>query len=129
MSVPVRLTTVLSCSSSAPSHAREWWRHAALGAGLEPDEDIGADLELCLSELMANATQAGAQTVTIAIAFREDVVELSVTDDAPGMPVLKTTQPEDEHGRGLQIVAGLCEDWGVRSFGPRKTVWATIARP
>jgi hypothetical protein len=45
------------------------------------------------------------------------------------MPVLRTTQPGDEHGRGLQVIAGLSEDWGVRSFGPRKTVWATLARP
>jgi anti-sigma regulatory factor (Ser/Thr protein kinase) len=129
MSLPLRLTTVLACQASAPSHAREWWRHAALGFGLEPDEDIAADLELCLSELMSNATQAGAKTVSIAVAFRDDVIELSVTDDAPGMPVLRTTQPTDEQGRGLEVIASLSMDWGVRSFGPRKTVWATLARP
>ena len=128
MSAALRLTTVLACRASAPSHAREWWRHAALGAGLEPDEDIAADVELCLSELMSNATQAGAGTVTIAVAFSDDELELSVTDDAPGTPVLRTTQPHDEHGRGLQLVAGLSRDWGVRSFGPRKTVWATLSR-
>ena len=110
MSQPLRLTTVLACRSSAPSHAREWWRHAALGVGLEPDESIAADVELCLSELMANATQAGARTVTIAVAFADDALEISVTDDAPGMPVLRTTQPDDEHGRGLQVIASLSED-------------------
>ena len=95
---------------------------------MEPDEDISADLELCLSELIANATQAGASTVSIAVAFSDDALELSVTDDGQGMPVLRSTKPDDEHGRGLQIIAGLSEDWGVRSFGPRKTVWATLAR-
>lgn len=99
-----------------------------MGVGLEPDEDIAADLELCLSELIANATQAGAETVSIAVAFQDDALELSVTDDGAGIPVLRSTQPDDEHGRGLQIVASLSEDWGVRSFGPRKTVWATLAR-
>lgn len=128
MSLPLRLTTVLVCRATAPAHARDWWRHAALAVGLEPDEDVAADLELCLSELVANGTQAGAETLNIAVAFRDDVLELSVTDDAPGMPVLRTTQPDDEHGRGLQVIASLCQDWGVRSFGPRKTVWATLAR-
>lgn len=129
MSLPLRLTTVLACRPTAPSHAREWWRHIALSVGLEPDADIAADVELCLSELIANASQAGARTVSVAVMFGEDELTLSVTDDAPGMPVLRTTKPDDEHGRGLQVIAGVSQDWGVRSFGPRKTVWATLIRP
>ena len=128
MSQPLRLTTVMVCKPTAPADAREWLRHVVLGAGLECDEGVGADLELCLSELIANATQAGAATVGVEVAVGDETMELSVSDDAPGMPVLRTTKPEDVHGRGLQVLAALSLDWGVRSFGPRKTVWATLSR-
>lgn len=125
---PLRLTTVMACKPTAPGNAREWLRSVTTSTGLDDNEGLSDDLELCLSELITNATQAGAEIVSITVACKSDVVELSVTDDGPGMPVLQTTKPTDEHGRGLQIIAGVSQDWGVRSFGPGKTVWATLAR-
>ncbi|WP_334527037.1 hypothetical protein [Streptomyces sp. B21-105] len=47
------------------------------------------------------------------------------------MPGQESAEPDAEHGRGLILVAALCETWGVvpRPGGRGKTVWAVVAAP
>ena len=35
--------------------------------------------------------------------------------------------PDDEHGRGLQLVALLADRWGTRPTEHGKAVWAVVA--
>jgi hypothetical protein len=52
----------------------------------------------------------------------------AVSDPSDEVP--ETRQPcwDDESGRGLHVVASLCDRWGCTAPGPRgKVVWATFA--
>jgi len=50
-----------------------------------------------------------------------------VHDHASYEPRKQRPDSEDEHGRGLQIVAALSERWGTRPTDRGKAVWCVLA--
>ncbi|MFJ2575818.1 ATP-binding protein [Kitasatospora aureofaciens] len=55
---------------------------------------------------------------------------VEVSDASPDLPVPRHPAPDDESGRGLELVAALATSWGAHSRGERyigKTVWFTLA--
>ena len=45
---------------------------------------------------------------------------------APGLPVPAEPGATDVHGRGLQIIAALADEWGCQPAPLGKTVWARL---
>jgi anti-sigma regulatory factor (Ser/Thr protein kinase) len=92
-------------------------------------DDIDRALLIC-SELATNAVQHGHRAehpfeVQVTAERAECLVEVS--DPVPRPPRHVTAGAEDEHGRGLQLVAALAEQTGHRPRGPfGKTVWARL---
>ena len=101
-----------------------------------PDADptLIDDCELVIGELVANSVKASAQiagatNIDVAVALHHDYVELAVTDDAHGWPVLRPLNPNAAGGRGLRLVAALSNRWGVTiAEDKRTTVWAQVPR-
>jgi hypothetical protein len=56
-------------------------------------------------------------------------VRVAVSDDGDRLPRLRTPEPREHSGRGLQIVRALADDWGVTENvgGPGKTVWFVVS--
>jgi hypothetical protein len=126
-----------------------WHRSETLGVGVSASriarrftsetltsvlgEGVGAvnAAEMIASELVSNAVNARASTMTLTLAVHRTHVRIGLTDDAEGSPTLRTTRPDDDpHGRGLAIVAALATQWGVRSeWQPLKEVWADVPIP
>lgn len=80
--------------------------------------------ELLTSELVTNAlvhTEHGA-VVKATVADSRLRVEVRDFIDAPPTPNAPT-QDDGTHGRGLVLVDGLADAWGVRSQGLGKMVW------
>jgi hypothetical protein len=49
----------------------------------------------------------------------------AVADPSPAVPVPQAPEPEDETGRGLQMVCALSDRWGYTALGDAgKAVWA-----
>jgi hypothetical protein len=69
--------------------------------------------------------------VSVGIAVEPDAVRVGVTDDADGIPQQLDVSEFDTAGRGLQIVAAVARQWGVRPLGmdgrPAKEVWARLS--
>jgi hypothetical protein len=61
---------------------------------------------------------------------RDDVVRIAVRDEgcAPGGPHPSPQRPEEEHGRGLLLVAAVSRAWGAQDTGPGLLVWAELER-
>ncbi|WP_229919452.1 ATP-binding protein [Streptomyces minutiscleroticus] len=93
-------------------------------------DDIDRALLVC-SELATNAVQHGHRAghlfeVRITATKGDCLVEVSDPVSRPPRPFMADTN--DEHGRGLQLVAALAKETGHRPRSPwGKTVWARLA--
>ncbi|MFS0693930.1 ATP-binding protein [Streptomyces nitrosporeus] len=54
---------------------------------------------------------------------------VEVSDPLPDPPTERTAGPDDEGGRGLQLVACSARRWGIRRRDSGKTVWFELALP
>jgi anti-sigma regulatory factor (Ser/Thr protein kinase) len=97
-----------------------------LGTAEQVRTQVIDDLELAATELITNAVNAGAQWLSAQIDFAVDRTTLEVSDDARGMPAVAHPGPADEHGRGLQIIGSVADEWGMRIMAIGKTVWAAF---
>ena len=85
------------------------------------NRDTVADLELVISELVANSVEHGRGTIQLSVAAMQG----SVTDDGDGFAY---TPPDPNsqasRGRGLAIVDALVTSWGIRPGSTQ--VWFDI---
>ncbi|MFC9925627.1 ATP-binding protein [Streptomyces sp. NPDC127190] len=97
------------------------------------DLDCLADLAaLLVSELVTNALRHAAGPIGVRLVRptgRSDALLVEVSDPLPDPPRERTARPEDESGRGLQLVAGSSRAWGTRPGASGKTVWFELAVP
>ena len=91
--------------------------------------DCVEDAVLVISELVQNVTQhtGGGGDLVLHGDPGRIVIEVHDADPTPPRP-----QPPDGRrlgGRGLLLVAGMAEEWGVRPAPGGKVVWARFAVP
>ncbi|MFD0529725.1 ATP-binding protein [Kitasatospora arboriphila] len=102
-----------------PGRARRLAAHALRRWGLE---ELSETTELMVSELVTNAIRHATRPVTLRL-VRTSRLRCEVGDDSPALPRARRAGPDDEHGRGLQIVARCADDWGATRLGAGKVVW------
>ncbi|WP_405011792.1 SpoIIE family protein phosphatase [Kitasatospora sp. NBC_01539] len=102
-----------------PGRARRLAAHALRRWGLE---ELSESTELMVSELVTNAIRHATRPVTLRL-VRTSRLRCEVGDDSPALPRARRAGPDDEHGRGLQIVARCADDWGATRLGAGKVVW------
>ena len=85
------------------------------------------DAALVLSELVGNAVRhAEGDTVQVRLHRRGEVLRIAVLDRSAAAPVPRTASYDDEHGRGMAIIAALSVRWGWEPSGAGKVVWADV---
>ncbi|MFJ8109700.1 ATP-binding protein [Streptomyces sp. NPDC096132] len=109
--------------------ARRVVRSQLRGWGLDSLGDIAA---LLVSELVTNALRHATGPIGVRLvrpAGLEGVLLVEVSDPLPDPPRERSARPEDESGRGLQLVASSSRRWGTRPDESGKTVWFELAVP
>ncbi|WP_432544979.1 ATP-binding protein [Kineococcus sp. SYSU DK002] len=136
--VPATHWATFAHDAASVPRARHVVRSVLDGAGL--DEMATAEIEIVLSEIVGNAVRharpLGDGEIHVqceVIPTAQPHVEISVTDGgSPGRSVARRTAGEsDTGGRGLFIVDGLADEWGVveNLDDLSRTVWASFGGP
>jgi anti-sigma regulatory factor (Ser/Thr protein kinase) len=91
-------------------------------------DDRRDDVALMISELATNALVHASSGFDVAIDRSTTLLRVSVSDRGDGTPEVHSPNSTEPHGRGLQIVEALSDEWGVIPyFAAGKTVWFQIA--
>ncbi|MFR9795380.1 ATP-binding protein [Streptomyces sp. MS06] len=89
-------------------------------------DGLGDLAALLVSELVTNALRHSTGPIGVRL-VRPDAPDrgllVEVSDPLPDPPRERVARPEDESGRGLQLVASSSRRWGTRPGEVGKTVW------
>ncbi|MFF5262442.1 ATP-binding protein [Actinomadura viridis] len=98
------------------------------GACLRVAEDVRGDIDLCVSEMVANACEHTASgkggRIGVVVAVKREVVRVTVVDDGGAAGTPHVAEAYGENGRGLLLVEALALDWGVDEARTGTAVWA-----
>ncbi|MFC4784374.1 SpoIIE family protein phosphatase [Nocardioides sp. MAHUQ-72] len=107
------------------SHARRAVARQLRRAGVP--EHVVDDAMLVTSELLTNAALHAVPPVELRVSGDDAEIRIEVHDRASYEPRKQRPGVQDEHGRGLQIVAALADRWGSRPTEVGKTVWCVLS--
>ncbi|MEU5183892.1 ATP-binding protein [Streptomyces longwoodensis] len=125
----VRAEWTFPADPGAVRTARAAVRGQLRGWGLEPVSDVAA---LLVSELVTNSLRHATGPIGVRLvrpAGIGGVLLVEVSDPLPELPREREARPDDESGRGLQLVASSSRRWGSRPGIDGKTVWFELALP
>jgi anti-sigma regulatory factor (Ser/Thr protein kinase) len=95
-------------------------------------DSLGDLTALLVSELVTNALRHATGPIGVCLvrpAGLEGVLLVEVSDPLPDPPRERVARPDEEGGRGLQLVASSSRRWGTRPGDTGKTVWFELAVP
>ncbi len=99
-------------------------------SGLTGDlpDDLRDAVALMVSELATNALIHASSGFDVAVDRSASLMRVSVSDRGDGTPEVHSPDFTEPHGRGLQIVEALSNEWGIIPyFAAGKTVWFQIS--
>lgn len=90
--------------------------------------DVRDAIVLMVSELATNALVHATSGFDVRIDRSVWRVQVTVSDEGAGAPILQSPDHSDPHGRGLRVVRELSDEWGTtESGGPQgKSVWFSV---
>jgi PAS domain S-box-containing protein len=91
-------------------------------------EELTASTEMVASELVANVVRHAHGPVRLRL-LRSRTLVCEVFDGSVTTPRIRRTSWTDEGGRGLQLVAALCDRWGTRYLTSGKSIWTEQSLP
>jgi anti-sigma regulatory factor (Ser/Thr protein kinase) len=84
---------------------------------------------LLTSELVTNALVHGRTPIEVDLTSADGMIRIAVTDGSPELPKFESPSGLSDHGRGLPLVAGQANEWGVYETPFGKTTWFSLKPP
>jgi serine phosphatase RsbU (regulator of sigma subunit)/PAS domain-containing protein len=91
-------------------------------------EELTMTTELVVSELVANVIRHARGPYRLRL-LRSQSLVCEVFDGSLTTPRPRRASWTDEGGRGLQLVAALCDRWGTRNVSTGKVIWTEQSLP
>jgi hypothetical protein len=91
-------------------------------------EELTMTTELVVSELVANVVRHARGPYRLRL-LRSRSLVCEVFDGSLTTPRPRRASWSDEGGRGLQLVAALCDRWGTRNVATGKVIWTEQSLP
>jgi two-component sensor histidine kinase len=106
----------------SPRAARDARRFVARHtAGVDPD--AASTLAVLTSELVTNAVLHARTNLQVGVAREGHHLLVGVGDRGNGDPAQQPTSDTATQGRGLRLIDGLADRWGITRYDGGKTVW------
>jgi len=121
---PVAVPVSIPAEDVGARRAREAAREVL--AAWEIPGELADDVVLAVSELVTNAIVHGAPPVTMRLCRTSTQLIVEVVDGGVLLPRRRRPGQDNEHGRGLQVVASLSQQWGARPLEAGKCVWCSF---
>jgi anti-sigma regulatory factor (Ser/Thr protein kinase) len=104
-------------------------RRYAVDALVGSPPEVIDSVAVMVSELATNSVRHADSDFTVTIDRDGDRVRVAVADAGSRLPSLRTPEPSEHSGRGLQIVDALADEWGVTEMADRagKSVWFVLS--
>ncbi|MFJ8788783.1 ATP-binding protein [Streptomyces sp. NPDC102462] len=118
---PAQPGSVRTARRAVRDQLRDW--------GLDSLADLSA---LLVSELVTNSLRHATGPIGVRLVRSANLgatLRVEVSDPLPDLPRERVPRPDDESGRGLQLVANSSRRWGTRPADSGKTVWFELAVP
>lgn len=94
------------------------------------DQTVSDVAVLLVSELVTNSLRYASGPIGVRLGCHDPgALLVEVSDPLPEEPVERDAGPDDEGGRGLQLVACSARRWGTKRGRTGKTVWFELALP
>ncbi|MFD3925753.1 SpoIIE family protein phosphatase [Streptomyces sp. NPDC058614] len=91
-------------------------------------DELTMSTELIVSELVGNVVRHAKGPIQLRLLRSAELV-CEVSDGSLTTPHIRRATDTDEGGRGLQLVAALCQRWGTRYTPTGKCIWTEQALP
>jgi serine phosphatase RsbU (regulator of sigma subunit)/PAS domain-containing protein len=85
-------------------------------------DELAANTEMLASELVTNVLRHARGPIELRL-LRSQTLICEVFDGSLTTPRIRRASWNDEGGRGLQLVAALCDRWGTRYRAEGKCIW------
>lgn len=118
--------TALAGEATSAAQARRFVAGHLADAGLDGLVDTAL---LLVSELVANAVLHAHTDLVLVVRIDGQRVKVEVHDGSAVAPAPKHYSALSGTGRGLVLVEGLADRWGVEPTNGGKYVWFELARP
>lgn len=85
------------------------------------------DAQLLVSELVTNAVRHARGPIAVHASFRDGFLHLEVSDSAAdAAPQRRVASPDDEGGRGMELIEKMSTRWGWTTTEHSKIVWLDL---
>jgi serine phosphatase RsbU (regulator of sigma subunit)/PAS domain-containing protein len=91
-------------------------------------DELAANTEMLASELVTNVVRHAQGPIELRL-LRSQTLVCEVFDGSHTTPRIRRASWNDEGGRGLQLVAALCDRWGTRYMTEGKCIWTEQSLP
>lgn len=98
----------------------------------ELDTSVADTAVLLVSELVTNSLRHASGPIGLRLvrpSGTREALLVEVSDTRPDPPRERWPRPDDESGRGLQLLASSSRRWGTRPDGTGKAVWFELTVP
>ena len=109
----------------APGEARQAITRVLARSGVPQLID---DAQLLATELVTNAVRHATGPITVRAYLTDGFLHIEVCDSSTETPPKRReARPDDEGGRGMELVEKLSSRWGYRVSGHSKVVWLDLS--
>jgi anti-sigma regulatory factor (Ser/Thr protein kinase) len=122
----IRRSRHLDCTPDAPAQCRAFVTETCANLGVP--EDQAESIRLAASELVSNSVEHARTSAEVTLNLDDRGLRISVRDYSATPPVLRPFDVTSSRGRGMPLVVGLADRWGVIPHGDGKTVWLVFER-